>query len=74
MRDDDGTLAIVSTLVDHAAPANPPPSYTRARAIGNEGIASIHAISPHGLEAWRAGGEPEPAAGGNPLRDPRRYW
>jgi hypothetical protein len=75
MRNDDGTLSIFSTLVDHAGPASPPPPGTRAGAIGNEGIASISrqfAARVKGLDGPEV--NQEPAAGATHFRDPRRYW
>lgn len=75
MRNNDGTLSIVSTLLDHAAPVDHPRSGTPASAIGNAEIASISRY----LAARKKGlSRPEVNRNRRPdeylLRDPRRYW
>jgi 3',5'-cyclic AMP phosphodiesterase CpdA len=75
MRNGDGTLSIFSTLLDHSAPATPPPSGTRAGGMTNADLASISR-----LLAGQVKGEPQPDVNRNQppeeflLRDPRRYW
>jgi hypothetical protein len=75
MRNNDGTLSIFSTLLDHAAPVSHPPSGTRANAITNAELASISRYF-----AARTKGLRRPAVDRNQrpdellLRDPRRFW
>lgn len=75
MRNNDGTLSILSTLLDHAAPAGHPPSGTPAGAIGDAEIASISRFLAARKKGLRA-----PQVDRNQrtdeylLRDPRRYW
>jgi hypothetical protein len=75
MRNGDGTLSIFSTLLDHSAPATPPPSRTRVGGMTNADLASISR-----LLAGQVEGKPQPDVKQNQppeeflLRDPRRYW
>jgi hypothetical protein len=75
MRNGDGTLSIFSTLLDHHAPAAPPPSGTPATAIGNDDLASISryfAARIKGLDSPDVSRSPQPEE--FLLRDPARYW
>ena len=75
MRNNDGTLSIFSTLLDHAAPVNHPPLGMPTNAITNAELASISRYF-----AARTKGLHSPAVNRNQrpdellLRDPRRFW